>query len=759
MPRFITVRLFAAVLASALAAGCGGGSSGGPAMLTITSGSLSSGATGVAYGFTLTASGGTEPVSWTESGALPPGLSLSTAGTLSGTPTTPGTYSFTVTAVDSSDPALISSLSVNLVIKDSPIVVSTAPPPPAGTLTHPYAGYTFTVASGGTPPFTWTVTKGSPPPGMTVGSDGSLSGMPSTAGSFPFTVTATDNASTPGTGSQLFTVVVNTPGPPLITQSNAPPAGVADTAYPGFNFTATGGYLPVSWAVTAGTLPPGLTLAASGQLTGTPTTIGSSRFTVTVTDSAPTPKMNSAPFTIDISAPPPPTINTTPPPAGTVGIAYPGFQFTTTNGYLPLVWSETGALPAGLSLSVGGVLSGTPSQDGQFPITLNVQDSLKRSAPAVPFTVRVSLARAAAGFTQTTGMMTSSRFGHTATLLLSGQVLIAGGMGDSAQVASSAVLASAELYDSTSESFTKTGSMTVARSGHTATLLADKALPNYGKVLVAASGLGGSQTAELYDPTTGMFTATGSMVVAHDEPTATLLQNGQVLIAGGETASAELYNPASGKFTATGSMLMSLSGQTATLLPNGAVLIAGGGTATAELYDPSSGKFTATGSMSEARSGHTATLLMNGPALTNGLVLIAGSDSTAEVYNPARGTFSLVGNLLAAVRGSTASLRSDGSVMIAGGSFEREYVLCHIYLGGCRRAFAADSTSIAELFAPESEGFTGTGTLVTARDGHTGTVLADGSTILVAGGVHHVAAGYPEAIVSATPLASAELYK
>ena len=748
MSRLIEVRLFGIVIAIVLAAGCGGGGGEGVAPLTINSSSPPDGATGVAYpAFAFTASGGAAPVTWTETGELPPGLSLSTAGSLSGSPFAPGTFAFKVTATDASDPSQTSSMSVSLMIIDSPIVLSTTPPL-AGTLTHPYA-YTFMVASGGTPPFTWMVSKGTPPPGMAVASDGSLSGTPTTVGPFTFTVTATDSAPTLGTGSQAFTVDVNAPALPVINLLPAPPAGVADNSY-AFTFTATGGYLPLSWAVTGGALPPGLVLGASGQLSGIPTTIGSSSFTVTVTDSGPTPNMNSMPFNIAINAPPPPTINNTPPPTGTVGTAYPAYQFTTTNGYPPLIWSETGALPAGLSLSAGGVLSGTPQTDGQFPITLNVQDSLNRGAPAEPVTVRVSLARPAAGFTLTTGSMTIARSGHSATLLLSGQVLIAGGPD-----------ATAELYDPTNETFSATGSMTVARSGHTATLLADKALPNYGNVLIAAAA-GGSQTAELYDPATGKFTPTASMVVAHDVPTATLLQNGRVLIAGGETASAELYDPASGEFTATGSMTVSRVLHTATLLQNGEVLIAGGytttgTTATAELYNPTSGKFMATGSMSEPRAGHTATLLMNGPALTNGSVLIAGRDLTAEVYDPASGTFSLVGNLLAAVS-PTASLRGDGTVVFAGGSSEHEYVLCN-GPGGCQPRYAPNSTSFAELFAPESEGFTATGSLVTARDRHTATVLADGSTVLVVGGVLHVAVGHPEAIVTATTLASAELYK
>jgi len=231
--------------------------------------------------------------------------------------------------------------------------------------------------------------------------------------------------------------------------------------------------------------------------------------------------------------------------------------------------------------------------------------------------------------------------------------------------------------------------------------------------------------------------------VPHLGQTATLLNNGKVLIAGGDTASAELFNPSTGAFTATGSMTVSRSGHTATLLPDGRVLIAGGilsgpdslVTASAELYDPVSGGFTSTGSMSEGRYGHTATLLLDGT------VLVAGTDSTADLFSAESGTFSEVGELQSGIRASE-TLRSDGTVLIAGGQNRL-------------------SLAMAELFAPESGGFVATGPLRTARDGHAATLLADGA-VLITGGTSHTLNCHPGGPCTGSPpvvLSSAELFR
>jgi hypothetical protein len=184
--------------------------------------------------------------------------------------------------------------------------------------------------------------------------------------------------------------------------------------------------------------------------------------------------------------------------------------------------------------------------------------------------------------------MAVARFRHTATLLQNGKVLITGGT----SLDSSNPTATAEVYDPATGSFTVTGGMTTAREEHTATLLAD------GKVLIVggegpvtgSSELQPTATVEVYDPSTGSFSLTGSMAEARSLHTATLLPSGEVLVAGGgdDNSTAELYDPATGAFSITGGMEIGRSGHTATLLPNGSVLVAGGGVfaglASAELY-------------------------------------------------------------------------------------------------------------------------------------------------------------------------------
>ena len=190
-------------------AGCGGGgTSSSQLTISATSPPPPPGETGVAYpAFTFVApTGGVGPYTWSETGALPQGMSLSSDGRLSGTPTTAGTFSFTVTVTDSSSPNS-SKESVTLLIRDSPLMIRTTPMLPFGSAVQPYPGFAFT-ASGGSAPITWQVTAGVLPAGMTLGTDGTLFGTPSAGGSFTFTVTARDSFLTPEADSHAFTVVI-----------------------------------------------------------------------------------------------------------------------------------------------------------------------------------------------------------------------------------------------------------------------------------------------------------------------------------------------------------------------------------------------------------------------------------------------------------------------------------------------------------------------------------------------------------------------
>jgi N-acetylneuraminic acid mutarotase len=230
-----------------------------------------------------------------------------------------------------------------------------------------------------------------------------------------------------------------------------------------------------------------------------------------------------------------------------------------------------------------------------------------------------AFAFAASGAWAPTGAMLSARDGHTATLLVNGKVLVAGGTNNGV------ALTSAELYNRTAGTWASTGSMNVARTLARAVLLSN------GSVLVVGGCVNDclsatTKSAELYNPTAGTFTATGSMVQARAEFGVTLLANGQVLVAGGCTAydangcaattnKAEIYNPATGTWKATGALRGARHAMTATLLASGKVLVAGGATAasdavnSSEIYDPTAKTWTLGTKMVQARSDYASIML------------------------------------------------------------------------------------------------------------------------------------------------------
>src|SRR5579884_1509254 len=331
-----------------------------------------------------------------------------------------------------------------------------------------------------------------------------------------------------------------------------------------------------------------------------------------------------------------------------------------------------------------------------------------------------------------TGHLTTERMSHTATLLTTGKVLIAGG---DAVLTGWPVWATAELYDPASGTFSPTGKMNHPRVGHTATLL-----PN-GSVLVAggdsdggnASGASAQASAEVYDPVTGAFVATGGMLVGRRGHTATLLNTGKVLITGGinvdaqgkqtSLSSTELYDPVTGVFAATGSMAAARAWHVAVLLPSGKVLVQGGNSCAStrpnpELYDPNTGQFTLTGastySPSLGLSPVSASLLPSGNVLT---ILNVGCDvgSGAEVYDSANGTFAAAARMTADRGYNTTTLLPEGRVLIDGEDFSL-------------------NNGSAELYDPSSGTFAAIDDVsVKSEGGHTATLLPDGSVLLAGG--------------------------
>ena len=632
-------------------------------------------------------------------------------------------------------------------------------------------GFTFSgfplTAAGGTPPYNWnwTAAQGSSlPPGLQIvlrQSGGStrccvdvlvIGGTPTQLGTYTTILTVTDSAA--ATATAQYVIVVGSQSKPLTIVSGQPPDGVLLEPYggfqeicisggiEGFELEASGGLagrLGRSYTWFGSSLPPGLTVSSitlggppicpqgiEWVIDGTPTAAGTYTFSVEVTDLETPPATASAQYTIRVKDPAIPVVETTPPPViGAVSSPY-GFTFTATSGFPPYNWSETGALPPGiLPLSPGGVISGTPTATGSFPITVQVQDSHGTHSAPQNFDVQVL----ANGFKRT-GSLATARVFHTATVFRSGSVLVTGG------VNATSFPVTAELFNPTQGDFTTTpGSMSSERVSPASNLLQD------GKMALVSGGKDASgnstATAELFDSPVGTFTITaGNMQTARVYHTATLLFDGTVLLTGGldvtgnPTATAELFDPTTRKFSSVGNMESVRFLHAATLLPDGNVLVTGGLTFggtfnTAELYDPVSKTFTPTSNMTVARAGHTVTALSNGKILvTGGASRFGGKSlSSAELFDPATGIFTATAEMVTTRALHTATLRNDGTVLVAGGN-------TYFYDG-----LSGQTLSAVELFDPVAETFTSVADMATPRESHTATLLLNGAVLIVGGSI------------------------
>ncbi|MGA9750656.1 MAG: putative Ig domain-containing protein [Acidobacteriota bacterium] len=338
--------------------------------IMLSASSLPDGTVGVAYNQVMSATGGTAPYSFAvTSGSLPAGLTLSSAGVLSGTPTVSGTSIFTMTATDAN--VCSGSLDYTLIINPPACPVVTVAPAivPSGTVS---VAYSQTIsASGGVGPYFINVTLGTLPSGLALSPSGVLSGTPTASGTSNFTVTAADANGC--TGKQQYILIINpSVCPPIVVNPATLPSGTVGGAY-SQNISASGGTGVYSFEVTLGSLPAGLALSLTGTLSGVPTAAGTFSFTMTATDA--NGCKGGGAYVLTIAAPCP-TITLLPSslPVGRVGVAYSQTMLA-SGGTGPYSFAVTsGGLPAGLTLSSAGVLSGTPTVSGTSSFTMTATD-------------------------------------------------------------------------------------------------------------------------------------------------------------------------------------------------------------------------------------------------------------------------------------------------------------------------------------------------------------------------------------------------
>jgi hypothetical protein len=386
---------------------------------------------------------------------------------------------------------------------------------------------------------------------------------------------------------------------------------------------------------------------------------------------------------------------------------------------------------AGGIITVDGVYT-APISGGPFHVTArSLADASKAATATVVLTD--------AGFRMLNTSTLEPRISPTATLLPNGKVLIAGGSWCRSSVCNGFdPLASAELFDPVTETFSATGSMSIARTGHTATLL------NNGTVLITGGvnpGLASDRTAEIYNPATGSFTRVGDMsdVNGRAQHTASLLADGRVLLAGGwqgnqndfgffSAQTAEIYDPATQNFSPAGNMPKEAAFHTASVLLDGTVLVVGGdgnscpnGAPGLATFDPTSNSFSASVSLPERRAQHTATTLNDGRVLITGgqdpcavfgtpagLVGQVTIRDTAVVFDPATMSYSSEKFMREPRSGHSATLLANGKVLVVG--------------------------SMAELFDPATGSFAITGDPNVPGGGRRATRLSDGRVLFIGSG-------------------------
>lgn len=343
-----------------------------PGALSIEAVGLDAGQLGRPYSAVLQAIGGVPPYAFSLlSGSLPPGLGLSANGTISGTPTQIGSFSFVAQVRDSQD--LLGFGAFTIVIgNQTPLTLALAPA--TGAVGVPYSG--LVSATGGTPPYTFALVAGTLPNGLTLSANGTLSGTPTKVGAFAVSIRGTDSSGVTGTLNSTITIASASP----VVVDVAPLTATLGQPYSAV-VSATGGTPPYTFTTIAGSLPPGVTLAANGTLSGTPTAAGAYTATFQATDQSGSKGVVTK--TITVSTVAAPTIGGTLTATASVGVPYSSL-LTATGGVPPYTWSlvPPSSLPLGLTATVPDtatdntwLLSGTPTTSGVYSFTVQLTDS------------------------------------------------------------------------------------------------------------------------------------------------------------------------------------------------------------------------------------------------------------------------------------------------------------------------------------------------------------------------------------------------
>jgi len=396
-----------------------------PAAPTITTTSLPAGSFNVAYNQTVSVTGGIGTLVWgITSGALPPGLNLNASnGNISGTPTSTGSFQFTLRVTDQIPQFDEQTLTITINAPAPPSITGPAALQ-TGTVNQPYPNTQFT-ATGGAQPYTWSVNPALPN-GLTLNpSSGVISGTPlnGSNGTATHEFTVTDSTiPTHQQGKSTLPLTINANVTPLTIATASLPNGTANQSYTAPPLAAAGGTSPYNWSLNSGSsLPPGLSLGADGTITGTPTTAGTTSTTFKVQDST-VPNQQAATKSISItinSASVPPTITTTSLPDGTVGLAY-SQTVQATGGTGTRNWSlSAGSLPASLTLSSAGTISGTPTNTGTSNFTVRVTDAASLS-DTQPLSITINAAQSPLKITTTSLPDGKMNQAYTATLAASG---------------------------------------------------------------------------------------------------------------------------------------------------------------------------------------------------------------------------------------------------------------------------------------------------------------------------------------------------